>query len=78
MAALEPRPSAWGGLNRVLDTPAKRGTAIGAILVVMAVAPFVFGPYATVILTNSLLYVILALGLNVVVGYAGLDRKSVV
>ena len=38
----------------------------------MAVAPFAFGPYATVILTNALLYVVLALGLNVVVGYAGL------
>jgi len=69
---VEPRPSAWGGLNRVLDTPAKRGAAIGLILIVMAVAPMAFGPYATVILTNALLYTILALGLNVVVGYAGL------
>ena len=68
----DPRPNAWGGLNRVLDTPAKRGAAIGVILIFMAIAPLVFGPYATVILTNSLLYVILALGLNVVVGYAGL------
>ena len=72
MAELEPRPSAWGGLNRVLDTPAKRGLALAAILVVMAVAPMLFGPYATVILTNALLYTILALGLNIVVGYAGL------
>ena len=72
MAELEPRPSAWGGLNRVVDTQAKRGLAIGAILVVMAVAPMLFGPYATVILTNALLYTILALGLNIVVGYAGL------
>jgi len=56
----------------VLDTPAKRGAAIGLILIVMAVAPMAFGPYATVILTNALLYTILALGLNVVVGYAGL------
>ena len=68
----EPRPSAWGGLNTVLDTPGKRGAAIGVILMVMAIAPLVFGAYATVILTNALLYVILALGLNVVVGYAGL------
>ncbi len=72
MAELEPRPSAWGGLNRFLDTPAKRGLALAAILVVMAVAPMLFGPYATVILTNALLYTILALGLNIVVGYAGL------
>ena len=72
MAELEPRPSAWGGLNRFLDTPAKRGLSLAAILVVMAVAPMLFGPYATVILTNALLYTILALGLNIVVGYAGL------
>ena len=72
MAELEPRPSAWGGLNRFLDTPAKRGLALAAILVGMAVAPMLFGPYATVILTNALLYTILALGLNIVVGYAGL------
>ncbi len=68
----EPRPSAWGGLNRVLDTPAKRGVALGVLLIVMVVAPMLFGPYATVILTNALLYAILALGLNIVVGYAGL------
>jgi branched-chain amino acid transport system permease protein len=72
MAGAEPRPSAWGGLNRLFDTPQKRAAAIGVLLLAMAVAPYVFGPYATVILTNALLYVILALGLNVVVGYAGL------
>ena len=66
------RPSAWGGLTAILDTPLKRGIAIAAILVVMAVAPLLLGQYATVILTNALLYVVLALGLNVVVGYAGL------
>ena len=27
-AIVEPRPSAWGGLTDVLDTPAKRGAAI--------------------------------------------------
>ena len=72
MAEYEPRPSAWGGLNVLLDTPAKRGIAIGCVLLAMAVAPMLFGPYATVILTNALLYSILALGLNIVVGYAGL------
>ena len=72
MADVEARPSAWGGLTRFLDTPQKRAAAIIVILALMIVAPFAFGPYATVILTNALLYVILALGLNVVVGYAGL------
>lgn len=72
MAGFPERPSAWGGLATFLDTPAKRAAAIGVILVAMAVAPFVFGTYGTVILTNALLYVLLALGLNIVVGYAGL------
>jgi branched-chain amino acid transport system permease protein len=70
--SVEARPSSWGGLTRFLDTPVKRAVAIVVILAVMIVAPFAFGAYATVILTNALLYVILALGLNVVVGYAGL------
>ncbi len=70
--AVEARPSAWGGLTVLLDTPAKRVVAIVAILLVMAVAPQIFGAYITVILTNALLYAILALGLNIVVGYAGL------
>ncbi|MGN6489376.1 MAG: branched-chain amino acid ABC transporter permease, partial [Devosia sp.] len=56
----------------ILDTPLKRGITIVVILVAMVVAPLLLGQYATVILTNALLYVVLALGLNVVVGYAGL------
>ncbi len=72
MAQLPERPSAWGGLTTFLDTPAKQMAAIVVILAAMVVAPFVFGPYGTVILTNALLYVLLALGLNIVVGYAGL------
>lgn len=71
MADLPTRPSAWGGLTTILDTPMKRGLALAIILAAMAAAPLL-GPYATVILTNALLYVVLALGLNIVVGYAGL------
>ena len=72
MAEFPERPSAWGGLANILGTPAKQWTAVGVILAAMVVAPFVFGSYGTVILTNALLYVLLALGLNIVVGYAGL------
>jgi branched-chain amino acid transport system permease protein len=72
MAPFPERPSAWGGLSSVLDTPAKRMSAIVLVLAAMVVAPFAFGSYGTVILTNALLYVLLALGLNIVVGYAGL------
>lgn len=66
------RPGPWGGLTTLLDTPLKRQVAIALILLAMIVAPLLFGQYATVILTNALLYVVLALGLNIVVGYAGL------
>jgi branched-chain amino acid transport system permease protein len=73
MAPVPPsRPSAWGGLTTVLDTPAKRSVALAVIVAAMIVAPLALGTYATVILTNALLYVVLALGLNIVVGYAGL------
>src|SRR3569833_27676 len=65
------RPSAWGGLGLVLDTPAKRAAAIVVILAAMVAAPLL-GPYAVVILTNALLYTILARGRTIVVGYAGL------
>ncbi len=72
MARLPARPSAWGGLSRILDTPAKQAVAIGVILLVMVVLPFVTSDYITVIVTHAMLYVVLALGLNIVVGYAGL------
>jgi branched-chain amino acid transport system permease protein len=52
--------------------PRLRAIVIVVVLAAMVFAPMLFGPYATVILTNALLYVVLALGLNIVVGYAGL------
>ena len=67
-----PRPNPWGGLLVWLDTPTKRWFGAMAAIALMAFLPAIFGPYATVILTNALLYVVLALGLNIVVGYAGL------
>jgi branched-chain amino acid transport system permease protein len=70
--SVESRPGAWGGLTALLDTRPKQIAAILVMLAAMIVAPWVLGPYATVIITNALLYSILALGLNIVVGYAGL------
>ena len=46
--SVESRPSAWGGLTALLDTPAKQITAIVVMLAAMIVAPWVLGPYATV------------------------------
>ncbi|HEV7276491.1 MAG TPA: branched-chain amino acid ABC transporter permease [Devosiaceae bacterium] len=71
-APAPPRPNPWGGLLQWLDTPAKRWIGAIAGIAIMAFLPAIFGSYATVILTNALLYVVLALGLNIVVGYAGL------
>jgi len=70
-ARVEPAPQDTQSRARIASPGAIR---FGVILLLgfMAVAPLLFGAYATVILTNALLYVVLALGLNVVVGYAGL------
>ncbi|MEG9883254.1 MAG: branched-chain amino acid ABC transporter permease [Hyphomicrobiales bacterium] len=53
-------------------SPFMRRAGVAIILAFMALAPFVLHSYGIVILTNALLYIILALGLNIVVGYAGL------
>jgi len=59
-------------LDSLLADPKRRWALLAALLALMIVAPLLFGSYATVILTNALLYVLLCLGLNIVVGYAGL------
>ena len=53
---------------------------VGAVfLLVLPHVAQAFGDAWVRILCNALLYMMLALGLNIVVGYAGLlDRKSVV
>lgn len=60
------------GLGPLLDNTAVRWIAIIAGLVLLFAGPMLVGTYGTVILTNALLYVVLCLGLNIVVGYAGL------
>lgn len=49
-----------------------RLTAISVLLLAMAVYPFALGMYHTNIMITALIYVILALGLNIVVGLGGL------
>ena len=63
----------------VFVAPRRRGPALAATLalaLLLAVLPFVvgsaFGPAWVRVLDSVLLYVLLALGLNIVVGYAGL------
>ena len=49
-----------------------RRTAIAALLLVVGIYPFALGMYHTNIMITALIYVILALGLNIVVGLGGL------
>jgi branched-chain amino acid transport system permease protein len=67
-----PRPGVLDRVYAYFDVPRNRYLAYGLLLVVLFLAPSVLDRYAMVILTNALLYVVLALGLNIVVGYAGL------
>lgn len=60
------------GLGPFLQDPRWRWPTALVLLAFLLVAPMIFGSYVTVILTNALLYVVLCLGLNIVVGYAGL------
>ncbi|WDR06475.1 hypothetical protein PSQ90_03120 [Devosia rhodophyticola] len=66
------RSNSLGDIVALFDEPRNRYIAFAVIIGLLIIAPATLGPYATVILTNALLYVVLALGLNVVVGYAGL------
>src|SRR5690606_42064407 len=68
----QPRSNAFNNIIAQFDEPWKRYAAFAVIVALLLIAPISLGPYATVILTNALLYVVLALGLNIVVGYAGL------
>lgn len=46
--------------------------ALGVLTVFAGIFPFIFSTYQTSIMTTALMYVVLALGLNIVVGQAGL------
>lgn len=61
-----------GGRTSIWENPAViRPLAAGA-LVFFAAFPFLFSSYQTNIMTTALMYVVLGLGLNIVVGLAGL------
>lgn len=55
-----------------LANPVARYAAIGIVLVALIVAPFGLNNYYLTLLTNICVYAMLGLGLNIVVGYAGL------
>lgn len=59
-------------LYAAFDDPRRRYTLYGVLIALLLITPLVGSTYVTVIMTNALLYVVLCLGLNIVVGYAGL------
>lgn len=59
-------------LRRLLAAPRSRRALLAAAALAVAAFPFLVSPYQTNIMTTALLYVMLGLGLNIVVGLAGL------
>ncbi len=59
-------------IHRILANPKQRNILIAVLLGAAMIFPFVFSPYQTNIMITALMYVVLGLGLNIVVGMAGL------
>jgi len=59
-------------IHNIISRPEKRNILFIAILVVAVAFPFFFSTYQTNIMITALMYVVLGLGLNIVVGMAGL------
>jgi branched-chain amino acid transport system permease protein len=59
-------------IQSLIDNSRVRYSAIAAFGVFVAVFPFVFSMYQVNIMISALIYVMLGLGLNIVVGLAGL------
>jgi ABC-type branched-chain amino acid transport system, permease component len=59
-------------LYQFFEDPRRQLILMAVIVAMLIFLPLLTGRYYTTIMTNAMLYVVLALGLNVVVGYAGL------
>jgi branched-chain amino acid transport system permease protein len=59
-------------IHRLLIVPKYRNLIYGVLLAVAVVFPFLTSTYQINIMTTALMYVVLGLGLNIVVGLAGL------
>ncbi len=58
--------------REIFQTPSVRRPAMGLALVFLLALPLIFSWNRTILMTNVLIYVVLGLGLNIVVGLAGL------
>ena len=59
-------------IHRIIENKVQRNILIGVIATVAALFPHFFSVYQTNVMTTALMYVVLGLGLNIVVGLAGL------
>lgn len=59
-------------LRNRLDGKKTRGVFLLVLMIVVALMPLVVNNYVEEVMTNTFFYIILALGLNIVIGYAGL------
>ena len=72
----QPTPGHGSGvkslIQSVIDDPLRRTTLAAGVFCLALVFPLIFSPYQTNIMTTAIMYVVLGLGLNIVVGLAGL------
>ena len=59
-------------LRERLDDSKTRGVVLAVLITVIALLPLFVNNYVEEVMTNTFFYIILALGLNIVIGYAGL------
>lgn len=59
-------------IHRIIANPRQRNIMVGILLTVAIVLPYFSSSYQTNVMTTALMYVVLGLGLNIVVGMAGL------
>jgi branched-chain amino acid transport system permease protein len=59
-------------IHRILQKPVQRNILVGVVATVAVIFPHCFSTYQTNVMTTALMYVVLGLGLNIVVGLAGL------
>jgi branched-chain amino acid transport system permease protein len=67
-----PLSTLTAGIRNSLKNKVIRRSALGILLALVIVYPYALGMYHTNIMITALIYVILALGLNIVVGLGGL------
>lgn len=66
------KPSLIQIINNKMENKKIRYSSLIAILLIVILYPFIMSMYQTSIMTTALMYVVLGLGLNIVVGFGGL------